>query len=191
MTPLKKKVLDDLFLGELSQVKITEKYRISLNTLWKWLQHPEFRAALQSKRQQLEHSLFEKDIPYTTKESRITALARKAQSASAQYEAHPLLREVRPLGGPSLRVKTKPTNVDEEPDETPDDFPCIVNEHFNRDAFESFRGALDDIAKELGHRKTVTEHSGSVDLNERVSFYLPTPEAAPPEEDNDAASSAE
>jgi hypothetical protein len=57
----------------------------------------------------------------------------------------------------AVRIKTRPTSQadgEEPPSEVSDPIDAVVNESFNRDAFESFRGALDDIAKELGQRKS-------------------------------------
>jgi hypothetical protein len=37
-------------------------------------------------------------------------------------------------------------------------------EEFNTAEVTQYRGVLDDIAKELGHRKTGVEHSGGISL---------------------------
>lgn len=132
-TAVKEAVAIDIFLGELSQTKIAEKHGISKNSLEAWLKNPGFIARLEELRKNMRQVFLEQDIRYVDKTQRITGLSRLAVSAREQYEARPLVKE--------LRGNT-------------------VYEHFNDNAFNAFRGALDDIAKELGERKTITEVTG-------------------------------
>lgn len=179
-----------VFEGQLTQAKIAEECHIAARTLRDWIAHPDFQAKLQEKRDALERELTLNGTLYVRKEQRIIALSAKAASAAAEYEARPWLQEIRPLPQKaSIRVRRKNIDGEQEEEET-EPLDAIVNESFNEAAFNAFRGALDDIAKELGHRKNVTETSASLDVTERVSFYLPQPEQPPTEtESTDAASS--
>lgn len=152
----KETVLNFVFEGRISQAKMSEIVGVTTRTIERWIAHPGFQARLEEKRANLEKALT--GVIYADKARRIVALSAMAESARIAYEEHVMLIESRPI--PKC----------DEP---------MTSESFNRDAFESFRGALDDIAKELGHRQSKTEHSGSVDLNERVTFYVPTPEVPP------------
>ena len=119
-----------VFEGRKTRDKIAQDCTVSVRTLKDWLAHPEFRARLAAMRENLLVTCDELGIAYVRKEQRIVSLAQMAESARTEYETHTWLREVRPS-----------QNGD------------IVNESFNRDAHAAFRGALDDIAKELGERK--------------------------------------
>lgn len=126
-----------IFEGRLTREQIAEKCTIAPRTLYTWLEHPEFAARLQEMRDNALDELLRLGVPYVSKEARIIALAQLAESARSEYEAHTILIEQRPTrNGPA------------------------TTETFNRDAFECFRGALDDIAKELGHRTQKQEVSG-------------------------------
>lgn len=169
-TQAKRDVLMDVFLGDDSQAKIAEKHQISYHTLRAWLRNDEFQQELQKLRDTLELSLFTEDVRYVTKEHRITALAKMAQSAREEYEERPWLQEKRQIG------------YDKEHEEP----LWLVNESFNRDAHVAFRESIADIAKELGHRTQKVEQHGTFDVTEHVSFYIPEPES-PPEEADDAS----
>lgn len=125
-----RKALALVFEGRKSQAKIAEDCGISVRTCEDWLAHPEFQARLKTMREHVLESCDLLGAAYVRKEQRLVALAQMAESARTEYETHTWLREVRPS-----------QNGD------------IVNESFNRDAHAAFRGALDDIAKELGERK--------------------------------------
>lgn len=185
-TQTKRDVLQDVFLAEMSHAKIMQKHGVSRGTFESWMKHPDFAAELKAQQDDLVRSLAVQGVRYVTKQDRIRSLSQKAESASAEYDARPLLREIRPLPQKApIRIRTKRDEAsrdeasrDEASDGAPADeltepVDAIVNESFNADAFAAFRGALDDIAKELGARKNVTELSGSVDVNERVLFVLP------------------
>lgn len=124
-----------VFDGKLSLEQVALNVAVSPRTLDRWVAHPAFQQRLQQMRADLQETL--KGTLYVSKESRMVALADMAQKARREFEKRPWLKEVRP-------TKDGP----------------VTNESFNRDAFESFRGALDDIAKELGQRKNVTEVTG-------------------------------
>ncbi len=104
------------------------KFRITTRTLRSWLAHPEFKARLAQMRADFAASIAH--VTYADKARRIVALDAMAEAARREFEARPWLREVRP---------------------TPKG--DVTNEHFNAEAHAAFRGALDDIAKELGHRR--------------------------------------
>ncbi len=129
----KSRVIALVYEGRKSQAKIAQDCTVSLRTLKDWIAHPEFQARLAEMRENLLRTCDELSIAYVRKEQRIVSLAQMAESARAEYEAHPRLQEVRPSRDGD-----------------------IVNESFNRDAHAAFRGALDDIAKELGERKSET-----------------------------------
>lgn len=121
------KALHLTFEGRWTQEEIAKKCEISPRTLWSWLQHPGFQAKLEALRADFAASI--RDVAYADKAQRIVGLSQMAESARREFEARPWLKEVRP---------------------TPDGE--LTNESFNRDAHAAFRGALDDIAKELGQR---------------------------------------
>lgn len=172
-------ILNDVFIGRKSSEKIAEDCQLPPRTVRDWIAHPDFQAALKERRDSLIESL--DHVPYVRKERRIIGLAQMAEDARQQYEARPWLREVRPLPPRSVvRIRTKDEDGEDTVEET-EPLDAIVNESFNRDAFAAFREALADIAAELGARKNVTELSGTLDMNERVSFYMPQPEQPPQE----------
>ena len=117
------------FEGRWTQAEIAKRCDVSARTVWAWLNDPETQARIEAMRNDLAASL--RDVVYAHKAARIVALSQMAEHARREYEAHPLLKERRPT-------------MDGE----------IVNESFNRDAHAAFRGALDDIAKELGERSS-------------------------------------
>ena len=124
------KALELSFAGRLSHDKIAADCSTPLRTLRDWLAHPDFIAKLTGMRERALEALVERGVPYVRKEQRVIALAQLAEQARSQYEGHELL------------IETRPTRDGD-----------MTTERFNRDAFESVRGALDDIAKELGHRR--------------------------------------
>lgn len=181
-----RQVLALIFEGRKSQAKIAQECGVSLRTCEDWIAHPEFQERLKAMREQLLESCDLLGAAYVRKEQRIVALAQMAESARSEYEAHPWLREIRPLPPKSVvRLKIKSADGEEVTEET-EPLDAIVNESFNRDAHAAFREAVADIAAELGARKNVTELSGSVDSN--VVFYIPQPEQAPEEPDDGSAS---
>lgn len=120
-----------VFAGNLSQAEVAENVGVATRTCERWVAHPVFRSRLEQMRADLNASL--KATLYVSKESRIMALSDMALKARSEFEARPWLKEVRP---------------------TKDG--AVTNESFNGDAFAAFRGALDDIAKELGERKATS-----------------------------------
>lgn len=144
-TPQQLLALTLVFEGRLSQAKIAKKCDVSPRTIAYWIEHEAFQQRLEAMRADLEESLV--GVAYTGKRQRIVALSLMAESAREEYEERPWLKEVRPT-----------PNGD------------ITNEAFNEGAFAAFRGALDDIAKELGHRKPQIEPN----KNEfKVIFMVP------------------
>jgi hypothetical protein len=131
------------FEGRLSSQAIADRIAkdcqksVSARTLRDWMEGDEFRQKLAAMRDKLLDACDTLGVVYVRKEQRVVGLAQMAEQARLEFEARPWLKEVRPT-------------QDGE----------ITNESFNRDAHAAFRGALDDIAKELGERKNVTELSG-------------------------------
>lgn len=151
-------VLSLVFEGRRTQRWIAEHCQIPARTLTDWLEHPDFKQRLADMRADIVSAMA--DVAYVRKEQRIQALAQMAELARQQFEAKPLLVEIRPTS-------------DGEP---------ITNESFNRDAHAAFRESLADIAAELGARKVVSEITGGVEVEQRIQFYWPRPELPPPEE---------
>src|SRR5258707_10763203 len=132
-----------VFEGRLSLDKIALNCAVSPRTLDNWVKHPEFVQRIEELRADMAAAL--RDVCYADKTRRILALDQMAESARQEYEARPWLEEVRPTKDGS-----------------------ITNEHFNEGAFGAFRGALDDIAKELGQRKDIKAFDGDQPL--RLEF---------------------
>lgn len=170
-TDEQQQVLALVFEGRLSSQRIAEKLandcQIPARTIRDWMAHPEFQERLKAMRERLLESCDELGIAYVRKEQRIVGLSQMAENAREQYEERPWLREIRQIGR----------------DPVAEEDIIQVNEHFNRDAHAAFRESLAEIAAELGARKNVTELSGAIDVNERVTFYLPEPEQPPPEDE--------
>lgn len=156
-------VLAMVFEGRKSRPKIAEDCGVPLRTCEDWIAHPDFQNKLSALRDEVLTACDELGYAYSRKEQRVVALSQMAESARVEYEQRPWLQEKRQIG------------YDTEHDEP----LYLINENFNKDAHAAFRESLSDIAKELGHRQTKVEHSGEVDVNERVTFYLPTPETPP------------
>lgn len=116
------------FEGRWTQAEIAKNCDVSPRTVWTWLQDIDFQSALEAKRADFAASI--REVTYADKARRIVALDAMAESARREYEQRTYLIEERP---------------------TKDG--VATSENYNRDAFECFRGALDDIAKELGQRK--------------------------------------
>lgn len=135
-----------IFDGKLSQAAVAQNVAVSLRTLDRWIAHPVFKSRLEQMRADLSESL--KATLYVSKESRILALADLAQKARREFERRPVLKEVRPTR-------------DGE----------IVNESFNEAAFAAFRGALDDIAKEQGQRKSQVQADVSGEIQHTVTVH--------------------
>lgn len=136
-TDAQRQALTLLFEGRKSLDKIALDCAISPRTLDNWLTHPDFAGKLADLREHALEALSARGVAYVRKEQRIIALSQLAEQARSQYEAHELLIESRQVG------RDKETG----------EMLTLDNERFNRDAFDAVRGALDDIAKELGHRK--------------------------------------
>lgn len=138
-TAIQEQALALAFEGRWTQAEIADKCGVAKRTYQYWLAHPEFQARLETMRADFAASI--RDEIYADKARRIIGLSQMAESARRQYEAHEMLIEVHP---------TKDGD--------------ITNERFNRDAFDAFRGALDDIAKELGHRQPRADMSAQIAL---------------------------
>lgn len=137
-----------------TEAKLSERVRISTRTLRRWITHADFQQRLEAMRADLATTL--RTVAYADKGQRVVGLSQMAEAARREFEARPWLKEVRP---------------------SPDGE--ITNESFNRDAHAAFRGALDDIAAELGARKNVTDVNAILNLSGQIGFYLPEPESAP------------
>lgn len=116
------------FEGRWSHSEMAERVGVSTRTIERWTVAKDFRARLDAMRDDLALAL--RDVVYADKSRRIMALDTMAESARREYEARPLLKEMRP---------------------TPDGM--LVQEAFNAAAHAAFRASLDDIAKEMGQRK--------------------------------------
>ena len=138
-------VLNLIFEGRKSHEQIAADCSVALRTLRDWIAHPDFQAALAQRRARLLDALDSQ--PYIRKERRLIALAQMAESARQEYEARPWLKEERMIGR----------------DAESGEMLLMTNESFNRDAHAAFRGALDDIAKELGERSSSVKVSGMVE----------------------------
>ncbi len=138
-TATQEQALHLAFEGRWTQEEIADKCGVATRTYGYWLAHPEFADRLEALRADFAASL--RDVAYADKAQRIVGLAQMAESARREYEARPWLQEIRP---------TKDGNV--------------INEHFNADAHAAFRGALDDIAKELGQRTAKADASAQIAL---------------------------
>lgn len=128
--------------------KIAESVGVSTRTIERWATDERFKARLEEMRTNLADSLAHQ--AYVDKTSRLIALSQMAEQARVEFETRTWLKEVRPTGKGEF----------------------ITNEAFNEAAFTSFCRALDDIAKELGARKNVTELTGK-DGGPAVAIYLP------------------
>jgi hypothetical protein len=107
--------------------------------------HPDWQKRLADVRTRMVDTLSTR-VGYLRKEHRLYGLALMAESAREEYEARPWLKEERQIG------------YDKEHDE-----PLLMtNESYNEAAFRQFRGALDDIAKELGERGSNVKVSGNL-----------------------------
>jgi hypothetical protein len=149
------KALALVFIGRLSYEKIALDCTIPLRTLKDWIAHPEFQSKLREKREKILDTCDDLRKAYARKEQRIIALSELAESARCEYEEHIWMKERRQVG------------YDRE-EEAP---IYIIKETYNRDAYDACRGALDDIAKELGHRKQVADVTTQVN----VSYDAPQP----------------
>lgn len=127
------------FEGRWSHSEMAERVGVSTRTIERWTVAKDFRARLDAMRDDLALAL--RDVVYADKSRRIMALDAMAESARREYEARPWLKEVRP---------------------TPDG--PLTNESYNAAAHAAFRGALDDIAKELGQRTAKADASAQIAL---------------------------
>jgi hypothetical protein len=143
----KEKALWLVFDGKLSLDDVALNVAISARTLDRWVAHPVFQRRLAEMRADFDASL--KATLYVSKESRIVALSDMAYKARREFEKHPWLKEVRP-------TKDGP----------------ITNETFNEAAYNAFRGALDDIAKEKGERTNKVDVTSNGETM-RAVFLLP------------------
>lgn len=138
------KVFAMVLEGRYPREKIAKDCDVPPRTYDDWIAHPEFQAALAEKRTAILAASEEVGVAYVTKLQRIMGLSQMAESARVEYEARPWLQEKRQIGFD--KDEGKPL--------------YLVNESYNKDAHSAFREALNDIAKEFGHRKTVTEVTG-------------------------------
>lgn len=127
----KEQALQLAFEGRWSHSEMAERVGVSTRTIERWTTAADFKARLAALRDDFAASILA--VTYADKARRIIALDAMAESARREYEARPWLQEVRPS-----------PNGD------------VINESFNNAAHAAFRGALDDIAKELGARKQDT-----------------------------------
>ena len=127
------------FEGRWTHQEIAAKCSVSVRAYRYWIVTPDFQARLDALRADLALAL--RDVVYADKSRRVMALDAMAESARREYEARPLLKEMRP---------------------TPDGM--LVQEAFNAAAHNAFRGALDDIAKELGQRTAKADASAQIAL---------------------------
>lgn len=133
-----------VFEGRYSYEMIAQIVGVPTRTLDDWIAHPAFQERLESMRDNLLGILMEPGcMPYVRKEQRIIALSRMAEEARQQFEQHPTI--VHSSGA----------------------------EIFNVPAFHAFRAALDDIAKELGHRSRRSPIELERIPESNVCFYLP------------------
>lgn len=154
--PILEEVFELIFIGRMPRNEIAKKFGVTPQALCAWLRHPDFQKRLADKRAELEASLLERGTAYVDKASRIIALSEMAEQARLEFEAHPTVVERKQIG------------VDDEGRPM-----WQENEYFNRDAHDSFRQAVADIAKELGHRVAKADITAKFDVNERVVFVLP------------------
>ncbi|MGZ6376667.1 MAG: phBC6A51 family helix-turn-helix protein [Ktedonobacterales bacterium] len=140
------KALQLTFAGRLTREQIAENCSVSTRTLYYWLEHPDFIAALDDLRKDFRKGI--EGVTFADKARRIVHLDYAAKIALNELEIRPLLKEVRPTR-------------DGE----------IVNEAFNNTAMAEFRSALADIAAELGERKNVTELSGSLEVKNDAEAF--------------------
>lgn len=151
-TPEQETALVLLFEHRHAYPKIAEKVGVSTRTIERWATDERFKARLEVMRANVAASLA--SYAYVSKEDRIIALSQMAEQARIEFEARPWLKEVRPT-----------PNGD------------VTNEAFNEGAFAAFRGALDDIAKELGHRK---QQQNEQKQEFQVIFMVPETTELPP-----------
>jgi transcriptional regulator with XRE-family HTH domain len=144
-TPEQEQALVLLFEHRHSYAQVAEMVGVSSRTIERWATDERFKERLEAMRADLAASLAA--YTYVSMEDRIIALSQMAEKARVEFEARPWLKEVRP---------------------TPKG--DITNEAFNEGAFAAFRGALDDIAKELGHRRPKEEDNKP---QMRVVFIVP------------------
>jgi hypothetical protein len=131
--------------GRLSHKAIAQNCEVPSRTLDDWRAHPDWQRRLTEARTRMIESLSTR-VGYVRKEQRIYGLALMAESARLEYEARPWLKEERQIG------------YDKE-----NEMPLLMtNESYNAAAFAQFRGALDDIAKELGERGSNVKVSGNL-----------------------------
>jgi len=152
-TDAQQSILRLILAGRLSQAKVAANVGVSLRVVERLVAHPDFVAKLAEARANLEEAV--KGVLYADKARRVVALSEMAESARQEYEARPWLKEVRP---------TRDGDV--------------TNESYNADAHAAFRGALDDIAKELGHRRPSAVDDAKQG-NLQVVFMLPPQGATP------------
>jgi hypothetical protein len=166
-----------LLAGRLTHEKIAATCHVPARTLREWMTRPDWQAKYAEMRANVEAAVA--GVVYADKTRRIIALSEMAESARVTYEEHPLLREIRPLPQKaSVRIRVKARDGEDEPPEETEPLDAIVNESYNEAAFAQFRGALDDIAKELGHRRP-TAVDDAKQGNLQVVFMLPPQGATP------------
>lgn len=128
-TPKKERALIDIFEGVKMKSKIAADLGINHDTLIDWMREPEFKQRLAAMREELYEHL--EGLAFLRKEQRVIALSQLASEALEEWQTHRYEVETRPVPGGML-----------------------TNERLNKSAADIFRGALDDMAKELGERST-------------------------------------
>lgn len=127
------------FEGRWTHDEMADKVGVSTRTIERWVAHTDFQQHLEAQSADFAASI--RDVVYADKGRRIIALSQLAEQARRQYEEHELLIEVRPTKDGEITI-----------------------ERFNTDAHTAARGAMDDIAKELGHRVAKTDASAQIAL---------------------------
>lgn len=156
----KERVLELVFEGRYSQPRIAEETGVALRTVTRWIARPEFQERLEELRADLARSL--SSVAYLRKEQRLIALSQVAEQARQDFEARTTVQETR-AGN-------------------------LTSEQFNAAAFNAFRTALDDIARELGARRNPPDIIADTEewrLPEVVTVTLtsaPPPEPVDPHE---------
>lgn len=137
---------------ELTDDAIAQEVGISPAGLALWKKHPDFQARMQQHVDAFRARIFR--TGFARKEKRIEALDLTARDLLKQLVAEEYDRE-------EVRIAANGEHVSFK-----------LHDHTR---YASFRGALDDIAKELGERKTNVELAGKdgAPLQPLVTVYIP------------------
>lgn len=134
----KEQALALLFEGGRTKQQIADEVGVSWYTISDWVREDEFKRRLEEMRARFREHL--EGTAFVNREQRILALSQLAQDALGEWRDRRYLVEVRPVPGGML-----------------------TNERLNTDAAELARGALSDIAKELGERSTKVDMKAQVE----------------------------